>query len=143
MTSFMVEPAFAKLEKTCSRHDNVLIGANLFNSKNFLVGYFHRYFGIEYFAKHGLSSNSSSEEIEKWMKENNIPLAPHFDDEIVGVENKACLQEGIGEIDENKLALHKQLYDYAVSRGYKFEINSIHISPSGTDLQYLLCCVSK
>ena len=50
------------------------------------IGHYHEYYGVEYFAQHGLDAKSSPVKILQWMKQNNIDFHPHFNDSKIFVK---------------------------------------------------------
>lgn len=104
------------------------------------VGQYNQYFGIEYFIKHGLTVNSSFDQIKEWM-----PIYhPYFNDDIIGKENNACSPAENGNKqnfvpDQIKLAIHRQIYKEAKSKRYDFA-HTVQITQDGY-LQYILYLV--
>ena len=104
------------------------------------IGYFEQYYGMEYFAQHGLHSESSPIQIMEWMQQNNIYFHPHFNDYIIGRDNHACSRTKEGP-DETKLALHRQLFNEAKSKGHDFSF-VVKITADGY-LYYIMYLVVK
>ena len=132
------------------------------------IGHYHEYYGVEYFAQHGLDAKSSPVKILQWMKQNNIDFHPHFNDSIIGRENNAYAHMKENDLtfvqlrnaedlcetklaeqdlqtivapDETKLAVHKRLYDEAKSKGYDFSY-IVEITSNGY-LRYMMYLIVK
>ena len=117
-----------------------------FENKNHSIGCFYKYYGKEYFEKHGLSADSYSDEIISWMKKNNIEFVPHFHDHVIGNEHNAIRSNGHDKetfvINESKLALHKRIFKEAQAHGYEFYFDAIHISGDCEYLQYIMYLIN-
>jgi len=120
----VIEKAFemfkAKLENTKPHEGQIQVGS------------FAKHYGVEYFKTQGLSEESSSEEIETWMKANNISFYPLFN--LIGLPFMYNKGQTLRDLSQ-------KVYDLAQSKGYKFAYDTVHISPSGTDLQCLFSVV--
>ena len=70
------------------------------------VGSFAKHYGVEYFKTQGLSEESSSEEIETWMKANNISFYPLFIDHLIGLKRVDNMYQ-----DQTLRDLSQKVYD--------------------------------
>lgn len=104
------------------------------------IGHFEQYYGMEYFAQHGLDAKSSPIQIMEWMQQNNIDFHPHFNDYIIGRDNHACSRTKEAP-DETKLALHRQLFNEAKSKGHDFSF-VVEITSDGY-LCYMMYLIVK